>query len=442
LDYHSTLTNLLGIFLTINTAATAVLGITLLVLCLFSFLLAGAEVAFFSLNSKDINYFKTKENPSFKRIVELLETPKLLLASMLIVNCLVNIGIILISNILVDAFLESTNIVKYFWLTFLIKIVVVTSIILLFCEVLPKVWATHQKIFFAQNSSLFVYLVSTVFGSFSKAIVGLSDGVEKKLKTDDSSLDNSHFDYAIDLLPEEEATKEEKQILKGIRKFSDVTVKQVMKTRLDVSGVEVGITFAQLIQTIEKLHYSRIPVYKNNLDEIVGVLHCKDVLPHIHQPETYNWQPLIRTALFVHEQKLIEDLFEDFKGKRTHFAIVVDEFGGTSGIVTLEDVIEEITGDIKDEFDDEEQPNNKIDDNTFVFEGKTMINDVAKEMNLPSDIFDEIRGDSDSLAGLVLEIAGAFPQTNENVVSGDFTFVPLQIQKNRIEKIKVIITRN
>jgi len=312
----------------------------------------------------------------------------------------------------------------------------------LFAEVLPKVWANHHKIWFASTASLIVEIFNSLFYRFSKRMVGFSDGIERKLSlTNSSMMDNSQLDYAIDLLPEHEATIEEKQILKGIRKFGDTTVKQVMRTRLDVSGIEHTSNFEDVIKKVEELHYSRLPVYKSNLDEIVGILHTKDLLPHVNasKVDNYSWHILMRPVLFVHEQKLIEDLLQEFRNRRIHFAVVVDEFGGTSGIVTLEDIMEEIIGEIKDEFDDEESINKKIDDSTYIFEGKTMINDVCKAMLLPADTFEETRGDSDSLAGLVLEIAGEFPQINEEVPSGDFTFIPLEINKNRIDKVKVII---
>jgi CBS domain containing-hemolysin-like protein len=271
-------------------------------------------------------------------------------------------------------------------------------------------------------------------------MVRYSDKVEKKFSSENSStLDRSHLDYAIDLLPEHEATSEEKSILKGIRKFGDTTVKQVMRTRLDVHGIDVNFNFSETVKTVEELHYSRLPVYKNNLDEVVGMLHTKDILPYLDEPAGFDWHVLLRQPYFVHEQKLIEDLLQEFRNRHIHFAVVVDEFGGTSGIVTLEDVMEEIIGEIKDEFDDEESNNKKIDDYNYIFEGKTMINDVCKAIGLPADTFDTVRGESDSLAGLVLEIAGEFPQVNEEVTSGDFIFVPLEINKNRIDKIKITI---
>lgn len=441
MDYHS----VIGFndffpftLLAITPAANIVLIFLALLLLVVSFLLAGSEVAFFSLTYKDINILKTKQQPAYRRIVSLLEQPKTLLASMLITNSFVNIGIILISNILIEGWISGSHF--NFLTVFLIKVVAVTFLLVLFAEVLPKVWATHHKIWFAATASLIVEIFNSLFYRFSKRMVKFSDGVEKKFSSDNTAaMDSSHLDYAIDLLPENEASFEEKKILKGIRKFGDTTVKQIMRTRLDVSGIDYNSSFANTIKKIEELHYSRLPVYKNNLDEVVGMLHTKDLLPLLNEPDNYDWHKLMRQPYFVHEQKLIEDLLQEFRNRRNHFAIVVDEFGGTSGIVTLEDIMEEIIGDIKDEFDDEESGNKKLDDFNYIFEGKTMINDVCKALNLPVDTFDTVRGDSDSLAGLVLEIAGEFPQVNEEVVSGDFIFVPLEINKNRIDKVKITI---
>jgi len=441
LDYHSViwLKSFFSFhFLAITPAATTVLLFLAALLFLLSFLLAGAEVAFFSLTYKDINILRTRKQPSYRRIITLLDQPKTLLASMLITNSFVNIGIILISSILIDSWITGLNF--SFWSVFLIKVGSVTFLLLLFGEVLPKVWATHHKIWFAATASLVVEIFNSIFYRFSRRMVHFSDKVEKKFSSENSStMDSTHLDYAIDLLPEHEATNEEKQILKGIRKFGDTTVKQVMRTRLDVSGIDLNSTFPALIKRVEELHYSRLPVYRNNLDEVVGMVHTKDLLPHLEQPADYDWHPLMRQPYFVHEQKLIEDLLQEFRNRHIHFAVVVDEFGGTSGIVTLEDVMEEIIGDIKDEFDDEESINKKLDDYNYIFEGKTMINDVCKAMNLPADTFEQARGDSDSLAGLVLEIAGEFPQINEEIPSGDFIFSALEINKNRIDKVKVTI---
>ena len=438
MDYHSVHGYFTFHFLAITPAATTVLIFLVVILFILSFLLAGSEIAFFSLTFKDIKMLRTKKQPAYRRIVSLLDQPKPLLASMLIGNSFVNIGIILIANILIDSWIAPLHLT--FWPIFLIKVGSVTFLLLLFGEVLPKVWATHHKIWFAATASLIVEIFSSIFYRFSKRMVRYSDKVEKKFSSENSSsLDRSHLDYAIDLLPEHEATSEEKSILKGIRKFGDTTVKQVMLTRLDVSGIDINSSFADTIKKVEELHYSRLPVYKNNLDEVVGMLHTKDILPYLNEPADFDWHTLLRQPYFVHEQKLIEDLLQEFRNRHMHFAVVVDEFGGTSGIVTLEDVMEEIIGDINDEFDNEESKNKKIDDHNYIFEGRTMINDVCKAIGMPVDTFDTLRGESDSLAGLVLEIAGEFPQVNEEVISGNFIFIPLEINKNRIDKIKLTI---
>ena len=427
--------------LALNTTSATILIITIISLTFLSFLIAGSEVAFFSLNSKDINILKTKKRPSYRRIINLLEQPKILLAALQISNSFFTIGIILISNLLLNNWLGNYEIAV--WSSFLIKVIIVSFFLLLFAKVLPKIWAANHKIWFASNASAVIELLNNLFYRLSKKLVRISDSIEKRVSFSKSTdLDNSNLDYAIDLLPDTEATIEEKHILKGIRKFGSTSVKQVMRTRLDVSGIEFEFDLTKVIKLAEDLHYSRLPVYKSNLDNIIGVLHIKDLLPYLEKTDTSDWHSLIRPPYFVHEQKLIEDLLQEFRAKRIHFAIVVDEFGGTEGIVTLEDVIEEIVGEIKDEFDEEESINKKIDDNNYIFEGKIMINDFCASLNKNKNTFDSIRGASDSLAGLVLEIAGEFPQINEQFSFGEFTFIPLEINKNKIDKIKVIIHNN
>jgi len=427
--------NLLSI---LTPAATVLLLFIAVVLYILSFLIAGSEVAFFSLNIKDINALRTRQQPSFRRIVTLLEQPKTLQASMLIANVFVNLGAILVTNFLLDNWMSP--LLLSVSLLLIIKVVIISILLVLFSEVLPKVWAAHHKVWFAASSSLVIEIFNSIFYALSKRIVKFTDKINKQLSAEsNTALDKSNLDYAIDLLPDHEATVEEKQILKGIRKFGDTEVKQIMRTRMDVSGIDYNSSFAELMKKVTELHYSRLPVYKGSLDDIAGMLQTKDLLPYLHQPENFDWHALIRTPYFVHEQKLIEDLLQEFRVKRMHFAIVVDEFGGTSGIATLEDIMEEIIGEIEDEFDDEESVNKKIDDYNYIFEGKFMINDACKAMKLPADTFDAIRGDSDSVAGLVLEIAGEFPHVNTSLVSGDFTFVPLEINKNRIDKVKIII---
>jgi gliding motility-associated protein GldE len=443
LDHHSVLQFPyflpLQLLYVLTPAATVILFFLAVIFYILSFLIAGSEVAFFSLNIKDINTLKTRQQPSFRRIVTLLEQPKTLQASMLVSNVFVNLGAIFVTNFLLNQWMEPMELSVGFLL--LIKIGIISTLLVLFCEVLPKVWAAHHKVLFAASASLVIEIFNSIFYGISKRIVNLNERVGKSMNADQTTAsDNSDLDYAIDLLPDHEASVEEKQILKGIRKFGDTEVKQIMRTRMDVSGIEFNSSFQNVLNKVEALHYSRLPVYKSSLDEIAGMLHTKDMLTHLKEAPDYDWHSLIRVPYFVHEQKLIEDLMQEFRIKRIHFAIVVDEFGGTSGIVTLEDIMEEIIGDINDEFDDEESINKKLDEYNYIFEGKFMINDACKAMKLSVDTFDQVRGDSDSVAGLVLEIAGEFPQVNSSIVSGDFTFVPLEINKNRIDKIKITIT--
>jgi len=438
LDYHSIIENVYQLLtiIAITPATTTFLVFVLLVLFVLSFLLSGSEMAFFSLTLKDINMLKTRQQPSYKRIVSLLEHPKTLLFSLLISNCLVNIGIILISNALMNAWIDSMGF--HFLLNFLIKIILITSVLFLFGEILPKVWAIHHKIWFASTASMTVDIFNNIFYRMSKRLAAIDTLIGNSLGGDINDPDNSQIDYAIDSLPDNEASNEEKQILKGIRKFSNTTVRQTMRTRLDVSGVEFNTSFVDVIKKIKEISYSRLPVYKNDLDEILGILHTKDLLSHL-QDVDFDWHPLMRPVYYVHEQKLIEDLLQDFRNKRIHIAVVVDEFGGTSGIITLEDIMEEIIGDINDEFDDEQSNNKKIDEHNYIFEGRTMINDVCKILNIPSHSFDLLRGESDSLAGLILEIAGEFPKINEEFETSNYIFTVLEINKNRIEKVKLTL---
>ncbi|MFL9482185.1 gliding motility-associated protein GldE [Chitinophagaceae bacterium LWZ2-11] len=442
MDHHSVLSSLLlkpAIIALINTQATTVLVIVLLVLLVFSFMISGSEVAFFSLTYKDINLLKTKQQPGYKRILDLLEQPKTLLGSMLIANSFINIAIIIISNILIDQ-LFSFDRFHAEWMQFLIKVVIVTFVLVLFGEVMPKVLATQNNIRFAKDVGPIVELIAYLCKGLSSGLVKYSDLIEKRLANKNlNAYSLEELDHAIDLTTDSDATEKEKKILKGIIKFGNITVKQVMRTRLDVIGIDMETPFSEVIHQVSEQHYSRLPVYKEDLDNVEGLIHTKDLVPYINNPDDFNWHSLIRQPYFVHEQKLIEDLLKEFQSKRIHFAVVVDEFGGTSGIVTLEDILEEVIGDIRDEFDEEDSSFKKIDDNNYIFEGKTMLNDVCKMMELPVDTFDHVKGESDSVAGLVLELAGEIPHKDQVVPCGDFEFTVLEVQKNRIEKIKVTI---
>ncbi|HEX3023861.1 MAG TPA: gliding motility-associated protein GldE [Chitinophagaceae bacterium] len=423
--------------LAINAQANTVLIVLLICLLIISFIVSGSEVAFFSLTYKDVNLLKTKQHDSYKRIVDLLEDPKTLLASLLIANSFINIAIIIISNIVIDdVFVINAS---FGWLQFAIKVASVTFVLILFAEVLPKVMATQNNVRFAKELGPIVEMINYLFKGLSKWLVNYSDIIEKKLANKTSgTITNEELYHAIDIT-DTGTNENEKNILKGILKFGNITVKQIMRARLEVHGIEEKTDFDELMKHVEDLHYSRIPVYKDDLDEVIGMIHTKDLIPHLNKPSDFNWHTLMRQPYFVHEQKMIEDLLREFQSKHIHFAVVVDEFGGTSGIVTLEDIMEEIIGDIKDEFDEEDTPFKKLDDYNYVFEGRTMINDVCKVMELPVDTFDNAKGESDSLAGLVLELAGEIPPVNRVVPYTEFEFTVLEVVKNRINKIKITI---
>ncbi len=440
MDYHSCANNIVKAFspviLVINPQSIAILFILLLSLLLISFFVSGAEVAFFSLTYKDVNMLKTKQNPAARRIVTLLDRPRQLLASLQITNAFVSIGTIIVANVLMDEFLLQPTP----WLNFLIKLVTVIFLLVMFGQVLPRVWATQNNIRFAYSASLLAEVLSAIFWRLSNHFVNFSDRIERGLGGNKHTIYRPEdIDQAIELGTDEKTSEEEKNILRGIAKFGNISVKQIMRTRLDVSSIEYNTSFRNLVRRIEELHYSRLPVQKNSLDDVVGIIHTKDILPFLHEKDDFDWHHLIRTPYFVPEQKLIDDLLREFQKKGIHFAVVVDEFGGTEGIVTLEDIMEEVIGDIRDEFDDEESGNKKLDDYNYILEGSIMIKDASELMGLDQATFDQVRGESESVAGLVLELAGEIPRVNQQITIGDFEFVVLEIEKNRIKKVKVSI---
>jgi gliding motility-associated protein GldE len=444
LDYHSFFEQS-NIFLysflaiTFNQASIVLIGVTLVLLFLL-FFISGAEVALFSLNYKDISMLKTKEHSAAKRIVTFLENPKGLLGSITIANSVLTIAIIILSNFIIGNFFA--NFSTHWLIIFFTKVAIIGVLLVFFGNIFPKVWASQNNLRFAYNSSFIIEIIYLLFGNISKPLIQVSDSLDSRFGNDNKQkIDGELLDYAIDKLPENEASLEEKQILKGIRKFGNTTVKQIMRPRLDVSGIAYNMPFADVIKKVEELHYSRLPVYENTLDELKGMIYTKDLLPFIKENPDFNWQQLIKPCVFVHEQKLIEDLLQEFRQKHIHIAVVVDEFGGTSGIVTLEDIVEEVIGEIKDEFDDEETIETKINENVFVFDGKTMLNDVCKKMNIGTETFDSLKGESDSLGGLVLEMAEEIPAIGQVITSGDFLFTVEEVEKNRIKKIKVEVKR-
>jgi len=425
------------ILLVASIQATTILAAIVLLLLILSFFISGAEVAFFSLTYRDINMLKTKQDAGWKRITNLLEDPRTLLGSLRVASILINIAIIILSNILIDQIFPQ----QLGWqiIRFLLKIFLISFVLILIGQVLPKIRAGQNNLRVAYEASYLVEIIYYLFRKLGTSLMAMSERIEKFMGGSTSrAYSQQQLEAAIKSTIHEE---EEQRILAGIYKFRHITVKQIMRTRLDVNGISFNISFKELKQKIEELHYSRLPVYKSSLDDIVGMIHSKDLIPHLNQPNDFEWSSLMRIPYFVHEQKFIEDLLKEFQTKRIHFAVVVDEFGGTSGIVTLEDVLEEIIGEIKDEFDEEESGNKKIDEDNYIFEGKTMINDVCKLMNLSLDTFDKVRGESDSLAGLILEISGEIPKANDIAIVGDFEFTTLEVEKNRIRKVKVSIVR-
>lgn len=445
MDYHSeTLFNHFGfLLLAANPQSAVFLVVLLLLLLVLSFIASGAEVALFSLQSRDVNVLKTKQHASARRIINLLEERKAVYTSLLMASTIFNISIIILSNFLLSPVLQFgiVHFIVPIDLDFLIKVVVIAFIIVLIARILPKVWATQNYLRFAYSTSAVVEALHLLFRRISVYMVALADGIGQRSGANQMQTASLRdLDEAIDI-NDQGTTTEEKNILKGIVKFGAISVKQVMRFRLDVNGIDYDTPFADVIKRIEELHYSRLPIYKTNLDEIVGIINTKDLLPHLGNA-AFDWHSLIRSPYFVPESKLIRDLLKEFQTKRVHFAIVVDEFGGTSGIVTMEDILEEIIGDIRDEFDDEEVAVRRVDDSSYIADAKVMLHDLCRAMNLPVDTFDEVRGESDSLGGLVLEIAGAFPGKDEVVQAGDFGFTILDIVKNRIASVKITINRH
>ncbi len=426
----------LYILLAGNANALILPVILLAVLLLMSFAVSGAEVAFFSLNSKDINMLKTKQHDAAKRIINLLDEPKEVYATLLIAGTFINISIIVLLNFLLNKLIQENSDLPF--LKFTIKVISIAFVLIFFGKILPKVMATQNNLRFAYDSSFFIDSLHLLMRRISRWVVSLADGIGKRLGADKSeAVSIRELDAAIDIKTDDEASLEEKNIMKGIVKFGNISVKQIMQSRLDINGIDHDSSFKQLLQKVEELHYSRLPVYKNNIDEVAGIIYSKDLIPHLDESEGFDWHVLMRQPYFVPETKLIVDLLKEFQQKRIHFAVVVDEFGGTSGIVTLEDIMEEVIGEIKDEFDTEESRYKKIDENNYVFEGKTMINEICRTMKLPQDTFDKVIGESESLAGLVLELNGEIPAENEVVPCGDFRFTIIEKKQNRIQLVQI-----
>lgn len=415
------------------THATVIILIIMSLLFLTA-LTAGAEVAFFTLSSKDVNYLKTKETAQARSVIQLLEHPEMLSASLRVAKIVFSIAIVIAGNYLANLFIPFK---QYVVLTFVLILLVITFILLLFGEILPKVYARQNNVRVALFVSNITKVLYRLFGQLGKAFMTTSlHHLTEKEQMRKNMTESRDFEDAILLSLGHEATQKEIDIYKGILKFSNLTVKQIMQPRLDISGIRESWSFEKVRNKITNTGYTRMPIYKNNIDEVTGILNTKDLIPYTDMDD-FDWHSLIRPAYFVFENKHIDELLEEFQDKKIKMAIVVDEFGGTSGIVTLEDIIEEIMGDIKDEFDDEDAKFVKINDTSYVFDGKISIVDLCRILGIRFDYFDEIKGDSDSLAGLILELSGKFLNVGDELAYEDFKFLIKEIKGYRITQVQV-----
>jgi len=408
----------------------------LVVLLILSALISGAEVAFFSLSKLDLDKASESKSTAQKTVVILLEKPKKLLATILILNNFINILIVLIFTYVGEILFSGiqSRIVK-----FLIEVVLVTFLILLFGEVLPKIYATRKPLKFATFMAFPIKILTSLLTFVSLPLMGLTNIVEKRLGNKKSNLSVEKLSQALEITSTENTTKDEQKILEGIVSFGNTETNQIMTPRIDIFALKSGEKYEEVLNKIVEKGFSRNPVYKENVDDIIGVLYAKDLLPYLNK-KNFSWQKLIREPYFVPENKKLDDLLKEFQEKKNHLAIVVDEYGGTSGLVTLEDVIEEIVGDISDEFDDNDLTYSKLDADNYLFEGKTNLKDFYKILELEdATIFEDNKGESETIAGFILEIHGKFPKIKEKINFHQFTFKIESMDNKRIKQVKITI---
>ena len=415
----------------------AIIALILAILLLYaSGFVSASEIAFFSLSPSDLSKVDENEHPSDSRIRALLDDSERLLATILISNNFVNVTIIMLCNFFFASVIDFGDAQL---LEFLLITVVLTFLLLLFGEIMPKIYSAQNTLKFCRKAAPVVYLLRSVFKPVSNLLVHstfLINKLTKKRKVPNLSVDE--LSQALELTDKNEIS-EESNMLKGIIRFGEETAEEVMTSRLDIVDLEINTPFPEVIKCIVENAYSRIPVYEESRDNIKGVLYIKDLLPYLDKGADFKWQNLIRPAFFVPETKMIDDLLRDFQANKIHIAIVVDEFGGTSGLVTMEDIIEEIVGEINDEYDEEERTYVKLADDTYVFEGKTLLSDFYKILKIDSDVFETVEGDADTLAGLLLELKGEFPSLHEVITYQYFRFEVLEMDARRILKVKVSI---
>lgn len=422
------------------TLITPTLGATLagVLACLLLFVsgfASGSEIAFFSLSPADLSELDEEKHEADIQIKTLREDSERTLATILITNNLVNVTIIMLCNYF---FAHVVDFGSAYWLQFLCITVLLTFLLLLFGEIMPKIYTAKDPLQFCRKAVGNIIFFRRLFWPIASILLRTGMLAEKVVQKENHVLSVDDLEQALELTDKEDI-KEEQLMLEGIVRFGDETAKEIMTSRQDVVDLDYKESFSEVIKCIVENNYSRIPVYQDNSDNIRGILYIKDLLPHLNKGDNFRWQSLIRPPYFVPETKKIDDLLREFQENKVHIAIVVDEFGGTSGIVTLEDILEEIVGEINDEYDEDEKNYSRINSNTFVFEGKTLLSDFYKILKLDDTIFEDVEGDADTLAGLMLELKGDFPKLHEKIEFQHFTFEILEIVERRIAKVKVVV---
>ncbi len=399
--------------------------------------MSGSEVAFFSISASEKINLEEEETANNNRILLLLSTPKKLLATILIANNFINVAIVMVSTFVADNLINNNALSGTS--QFIIHVVLITFIILLFGEVIPKVYATKYNVKFAKAMSLPIYYMSIIFKPISQLLISSTSIIDKRVTKKTNAVSVDELEHALDLTKDSVETEEEKKILEGIVQFGNTDVKQIMTPRTDVIAIDYSNDFTTLLKEIKNSKFSRLPVYEDSIDNVNGILYIKDLIPYIEKKKSFKWNHLIRDPKFVPENKKLDDLLKEFQEEKKHIAIVVDEYGGTSGIVSLEDVLEEIVGDITDEFDEEDLIYSKLDDLNYVFEGKTTLIDMYRTMNIDGDEFEKMKGEADTIAGFCIEQAGKILLKNEKLSFDKYTFTVEAADKRRIKQVKVTI---
>lgn len=413
-----------------------VAALLICVLLIASALISGSEVAFFSLSNSDKETLQNEKSATAYRILHLHAKPEKLLGTILVANNFVNIAIVVLSSYIVANAFDFSGLPD--WLIFGIQVVTVTFLLLLLGEVVPKVYATTYGMRLCRLMALPLSIADVLFRPITTILIRSTSFINKRVRKRSAGYSANHLEQALELTRDEQTTPGEERILKGIVRFGNTDVKQIMTPRTEVVAFGIDTPFVQLLQGLLEQGYSRVPIYHQTIDKVKGVLYLKDLLPYADD-SAFNWQSLMRKAYFVPENKKLDDLLREFQSRKTHMAVVVDEYGGTSGIVTLEDVIEEIVGDITDDFDDEEVFYSRLDDSNFVFEGKTPLVDIYKVLNINGDNFEEAKGESDTLAGFIIELTGRIPSKNEKVRFDNYTFTVEAADKRRVKRVKLTI---